>query len=126
MTISLAGGEPFGSGHLGVLTQPEIDAGDLAASNSRHTRSARQGLRAGEPVIIKGPMADSLTDSERFLCTQKKTCLATRNVGIGTKGLRCLPARSACSHSSRTITDTFAFPAQARMACRPARRDEME
>ncbi len=49
------------------------DAAILATPTQIHARQAEQVMRAGKPVLVEIPMADTLEDAERLVRVQKET-----------------------------------------------------
>lgn len=49
------------------------DAAILATPTPIHARQAEQVMRAGKPVLVEIPMADTLADAERLVRVQKET-----------------------------------------------------
>lgn len=55
------------------LARDDVDAVILATPTQMHADQAVACMRAGKPVLIEIPMADSLEDSERICAVQKET-----------------------------------------------------
>ena len=55
------------------LAREDVDAVILATPTQMHADQAVACMRAGKPVLIEIPMADSLEDSERICAVQKET-----------------------------------------------------
>ena len=55
------------------LARDDVDAVILATPTQLHAEQAIACMRAGKPVLIEIPMADSLADSERICAVQKET-----------------------------------------------------
>ena len=55
------------------LARDDVDAVILATPTQMHADQAEACMRAGKPVLIEIPMADSLEDSERICAVQKET-----------------------------------------------------
>ncbi|MFD0917148.1 Gfo/Idh/MocA family oxidoreductase [Pseudahrensia aquimaris] len=55
------------------LAQDDVDAVILATPTQIHAEQAIACMKAGKPVLIEIPMADSLEDSERICQVQKET-----------------------------------------------------
>ena len=61
------------------LARDDVDAVILATPTQMHADQAEACMRAGKPVLIEIPMADSLEDSRRICAIQKETgvlCMA--------------------------------------------------
>ena len=61
------------------LARDDVDAVILATPTQMHADQAEACMRAGKPVLIEIPMADSLADSRRICAVQKETgvlCMA--------------------------------------------------
>jgi len=61
------------------LARDDVDAVILATPTQMHADQAEACMRAGKPVLIEIPMADSLDDSRRICAIQKETgvlCMA--------------------------------------------------
>ena len=70
--------ESRGIGHSATdlnecLKRDDVDAVILATPTQLHTEQAIASMRAGKPVLIEIPMADSLADSEEICRVQKET-----------------------------------------------------
>jgi 2-hydroxy-4-carboxymuconate semialdehyde hemiacetal dehydrogenase len=70
----------YGVGHVSTdladsLKVPGLDAVILATPTQMHAAQALQCLKAGKHVQVEIPLADSLTDAEAIVATQKKTGL---------------------------------------------------
>ena len=70
--------EARGIGHAATdlcecLERDYVDAVILATPNQLHAEQAIASMRAGKPVLIEIPMADSLADSEEICRVQKET-----------------------------------------------------
>ena len=55
------------------LARDDVDAVILATPTQMHADQAVACMKAGKPVLIEIPMADSLSDSERICAVQKET-----------------------------------------------------
>ena len=55
------------------LSRDDVDAVILATPTQLHAEQAIASMRAGKPVLIEIPMADSLEDSEAICAVQKET-----------------------------------------------------
>ena len=55
------------------LKRDDVDAVILATPTQLHAEQAIASMRAGKPVLIEIPMADSLADSEKICRVQKET-----------------------------------------------------
>ena len=55
------------------IARDDVDAVILATPTQMHADQAVACMRAGKPVLIEIPMADSLADSERICAVQKET-----------------------------------------------------
>ncbi len=55
------------------IARDDVDAVILATPTQMHADQAVACMRAGKPVLIEIPMADSLEDSERICAVQKET-----------------------------------------------------
>ena len=55
------------------LARDDVDAVILATPTQLHAEQAIASMRAGKPVLIEIPMADSLEDSEAICAVQKET-----------------------------------------------------
>jgi 2-hydroxy-4-carboxymuconate semialdehyde hemiacetal dehydrogenase len=55
------------------LARDDVDAVILATPTQMHADQAIACMKAGKPVLIEIPMADSLEDSERICAVQKET-----------------------------------------------------
>ena len=55
------------------LKRDDVDAVILATPTQLHAEQAIASMRAGKPVLIEIPMADSLADSEKICHVQKET-----------------------------------------------------
>ncbi len=55
------------------LARDDVDAVILATPTQMHAAQAIACMKAGKPVLIEIPMADSLEDSERICAVQKET-----------------------------------------------------
>ena len=55
------------------LEPDDVDAVILATPTQMHADQAVACIKAGKPVLIEIPMADSLEDSERICAVQKET-----------------------------------------------------
>lgn len=55
------------------LARDDVDAVILATPTQLHAEQAIQCMRAGKPVLIEIPMADSLAESEEICAVQKET-----------------------------------------------------
>ncbi len=55
------------------LARDDVDAVILATPTQLHAEQAIACMRAGKPVLIEIPMADSLEDSEKICAVQKET-----------------------------------------------------
>ena len=72
--------ESRGIGHSATdlnecLKRDDVDAVILATPTQLHAEQAIASMRAGKPVLIEIPMADSLADSEKICRVQKETGL---------------------------------------------------
>ena len=70
--------ESRGIGHSATdlnecLKRDDVDAVILATPTQLHAEQAIASMRAGKPVLIEIPMADSLADSEKICRVQKET-----------------------------------------------------
>jgi 2-hydroxy-4-carboxymuconate semialdehyde hemiacetal dehydrogenase len=70
--------ESRGIGHSATdlnecLKRDDVDAVILATPTQLHAEQAIASMRAGKPVLIEIPMADSLADSEEICRVQKET-----------------------------------------------------
>ncbi|MBL6779701.1 MAG: Gfo/Idh/MocA family oxidoreductase [Rhodobacteraceae bacterium] len=70
--------EARGIGHSATdlnecLKRDDVDAVILATPTQLHAEQAIASMRAGKPVLIEIPMADSLADSEKICHVQKET-----------------------------------------------------
>jgi len=70
--------EARGIGHSATdlnecLKRDDVDAVILATPTQLHAEQAIASMRAGKPVLIEIPMADSLADSEKICRVQKET-----------------------------------------------------
>ena len=70
--------ESRGIGHSATdlnecLKHDDVDAVILATPTQLHAEQAIASMRAGKPVLIEIPMADSLADSEKICHVQKET-----------------------------------------------------
>ena len=70
--------ESRGIGHSATdlnecLKRDDVDAVILATPTQLHAEQAIASMRAGKPVLIEIPMADSLADSEKICHVQKET-----------------------------------------------------
>ena len=70
--------EARGIGHSATdlnecLKRDDVDAVILATPTQLHAEQAIASMRAGKPVLIEIPMADSLADSEKISHVQKET-----------------------------------------------------
>ena len=70
--------EARGIGHAATdlnecLSRDDVDAFILATPTQLHAEQAIASMRAGKPVFIEIPMADSLADSEKICRVQKET-----------------------------------------------------
>ena len=70
--------ESRGIGHSATdlnecLKRDDVDAVILATPTQLHAQQAIASMRAGKPVLIEIPMADSLADSEKICRVQKET-----------------------------------------------------
>ena len=70
--------EARGIGHAATdlnecLRRDDVDAFILATPTQLHAEQAIASMRAGKPVFIEIPMADSLADSEKICRVQKET-----------------------------------------------------
>jgi len=70
--------EARGIGHSATdlnecLKRDDVDAVILATPTQLHAQQAIASMRAGKPVLIEIPMADSLADSEKICRVQKET-----------------------------------------------------
>jgi 2-hydroxy-4-carboxymuconate semialdehyde hemiacetal dehydrogenase len=70
--------EARGIGHSATdlnecLKRDDVDAVILATPTQLHAEQAIASMRAGKPVLIEIPMADSLADSEKICRVQKQT-----------------------------------------------------
>ena len=70
--------EARGIGHFATdlnecLKRDDVDAVILATPTQLHAEQAIASMRAGKPVLIEIPMADSLADSEKICRVQKET-----------------------------------------------------
>jgi len=70
--------EARGIGHSATdlnecLKRDDVDAVILATPTQLHAEQAIASMRAGKPVLIEIPMADSLADSEKICHLQKET-----------------------------------------------------
>lgn len=70
--------EARGIGHSATdlnecLKRDDVDAVILATPTKLHAEQAIASMRAGKPVLIEIPMADSLADSEKICHVQKET-----------------------------------------------------
>jgi 2-hydroxy-4-carboxymuconate semialdehyde hemiacetal dehydrogenase len=73
-TVAAARGIGFASTSLDAcLTRDDVDAVILATPTQMHADQAIACMKAGKPVLIEIPMADSLEDSERICAVQKET-----------------------------------------------------
>ena len=67
---------PHFTGDLGEsLKQPGLEAMILATPTGMHAKQGVECMRAGKHVHIEIPVADSLSDSELLVKTQKETCV---------------------------------------------------
>jgi 2-hydroxy-4-carboxymuconate semialdehyde hemiacetal dehydrogenase len=65
---------PHSSANLAEsLARPEVEAVILTTPTPLHAAQAEQCMRAGKPVMIEIPMADSLADAERLVRVQRET-----------------------------------------------------
>ena len=69
-----------GIGHVSTslqdcISRDDVDAVILATPTQMHAEQAIACMRAGKPVLIEIPMADSLADSEALVAKQKETGL---------------------------------------------------
>lgn len=72
--VAAARGIGFASTSLDAcLTRDDVDAVILATPTQMHADQAIACMKAGKPVLIEIPMADSLEDSERICAVQKET-----------------------------------------------------
>ena len=67
-----------GIGHASVsldecIQRDDVDAVILATPTQLHAEQAVACMKAGKPVLIEIPMADSLEDSEKICAVQKET-----------------------------------------------------
>ena len=70
--------ESRGIGHSATdlnecLKRDDVDAVILATPTQLHAEQAIASMRAGKPVLIEIPMADSLADIEKICCVQRET-----------------------------------------------------
>jgi 2-hydroxy-4-carboxymuconate semialdehyde hemiacetal dehydrogenase len=73
-TVAAARGIGFASTSLDAcLARDDVDAVILATPTQMHADQAIACMKAGKPVLIEIPMADSLEDSERICAVQKET-----------------------------------------------------
>jgi 2-hydroxy-4-carboxymuconate semialdehyde hemiacetal dehydrogenase len=72
--VAAARGIGFASTSLDAcLARDDVDAVILATPTQMHADQAIACMKAGKPVLIEIPMADSLEDSERICAVQKET-----------------------------------------------------
>lgn len=72
--IAAARGIGFASTSLDAcLARADVDAVILATPTQMHASQAIACMKAGKPVLIEIPMADSLEDSQRICAIQKET-----------------------------------------------------
>lgn len=72
--VAAARGIGFASTSLDAcLARADVDAVILATPTQMHASQAIACMRAGKPVLIEIPMADSLEDSQRICAIQKET-----------------------------------------------------
>ena len=72
--VAAARGIGFASTSLDAcLARDDVDAVILATPTQMHADQAIACVKAGKPVLIEIPMADSLEDSERICAVQKET-----------------------------------------------------
>ena len=72
--VAAARGIRFASTSLDAcLARDDVDAVILATPTQMHADQAIACMKAGKPVLIEIPMADSLEDSERICAVQKET-----------------------------------------------------
>ena len=72
--VAAARGIRFASTSLDAcLARDDVDAVILATPTQMHADQAIACVKAGKPVLIEIPMADSLEDSERICAVQKET-----------------------------------------------------
>lgn len=72
--VAAARGVGFASTSLDAcLARDDVDAVILATPTQMHADQAIACMKAGKPVLIEIPMADSLEDSERICAVQKET-----------------------------------------------------
>ena len=72
--LAAARGIGHASTDLGeCIARDDVDAVILATPTQMHADQAIACMRAGKPVLIEIPMADSLEDSERICAVQKET-----------------------------------------------------
>ena len=72
--VAAARGIGFASTSLDAcLARNDVDAVILATPTQMHADQAIACMKAGKPVLIEIPMADSLEDSERICAVQKET-----------------------------------------------------
>jgi 2-hydroxy-4-carboxymuconate semialdehyde hemiacetal dehydrogenase len=72
--VAAARGIGFASTSLDAcLARADVDAVILATPTQMHASQAVACMKAGKPVLIEIPMADSLEDSQRICAVQKET-----------------------------------------------------